>query len=53
MLNGQVVGNHTGGHLPFEFEVTSMLRFGEQNRLDVAVNNTLSHTTIPQADLDE
>ena len=53
MLNGQFIGNHTGGHLPFEFDVTSVLTFGEQNRLNVAVNNTLSHDTIPQADLTE
>ena len=38
---------HVGGHLPFEAEVTSTLNFGKRNRVTVAVNNTLTPTTLP------
>ena len=48
-LNGHNVFNHTGGHLPFGDQVTSLLSFTQVNLLTVAVNNTLSHTTVPQA----
>lgn len=48
-LNGHNVFNHTGGHLPFGDQVTRFLSFTQVNILTVAVNNTLSHTTVPQA----
>ena len=45
---------HIGGHLPFEVEVFSaslsspnFLKSGAWNRVTVAVNNTLTPTTIP------
>lgn len=46
-LNNRLVGEHTGGHLPFEFEITNSLLFGLENCITVAVNNTLSHQSIP------
>ncbi|CAD6186220.1 unnamed protein product [Caenorhabditis auriculariae] len=49
-VNSQKVATHTGGHLPFEIDVTSKLRFGAENKITVAVNNTLSWATIPQGD---
>ncbi|XP_063225193.1 beta-glucuronidase-like isoform X1 [Bacillus rossius redtenbacheri] len=47
-LNGAAVAEHSGGHLPFGGEVTAHLRYGAPNLLTVAVNNTLTHHTIPQ-----
>ncbi|XP_042895568.1 beta-glucuronidase isoform X1 [Parasteatoda tepidariorum] len=47
-LNGENVMNHTGGHLPFEVDVTKNLQFSNLNRITVALNNTLSFDTIPQ-----
>lgn len=38
---------HDGGHLPFESEVSHMLKFGDLNIVTVAANNTLSPTTLP------
>ena len=42
---------HAIGHLPFEAEVGGFLSTDEStgftNRLTIAVNNTLNHTTIP------
>ena len=43
--------NHSGGHLPFEADVTDFLLtpgvYGA-NRLTVAVNNTLNEHSLPQ-----
>lgn len=47
-MNGQQIGEHVGGHLPFQLEVTSALKYGSSNSLTVAVNNTLTNITLPQ-----
>lgn len=36
--------------MPFEVDVTSKIKFGAENKFTVAVNNTLSWSTIPQGD---
>lgn len=47
-LNGQLLGAHTGGHLPFHLEMPrEHARFGQANRLTIMVNNTLTPTSIP------
>jgi beta-glucuronidase len=46
-INGYNVVNHTGGHLPFEVDINAEVSFTKSNRVTVAVNNTLSHATIP------
>ncbi|XP_023221887.1 beta-glucuronidase-like [Centruroides sculpturatus] len=46
-LNGQSIVNHTGGHLPFYADVTKILKNGS-NLLTVALNNTLTPSTVPQ-----
>jgi beta-glucuronidase len=45
-LNGARLGGHEGGHLPFEFEVTPLLR-EENNRLVVRVEGTLATDRVP------
>uniref|UniRef100_A0A0K0FCB3 Beta-glucuronidase n=1 Tax=Strongyloides venezuelensis TaxID=75913 RepID=A0A0K0FCB3_STRVS len=47
-LNDKQVMSHTGGHLPFESEV--FFSCYKKNIITVAVNNTLSHDTIPPAE---
>jgi beta-glucuronidase len=49
-INGRQVMNHTGGHLPFEADITHYLS-APSNRLTVAVNNTLTPVTIPPGTL--
>lgn len=34
-VNGHLVGSHEGGYLPFEFDVSSWLRYGEINQIVV------------------
>ena len=41
------VVSHEGGYTPFEADVTEHVRAGEQARVTVVVNNTLSFQTIP------
>lgn len=40
--------HHKIGHLPFEVDLTTLLKFGEENRLTVMVSNVLGENTIPQ-----
>ncbi|XP_052798227.1 beta-glucuronidase-like isoform X2 [Mya arenaria] len=51
-VNGQQVMTHEGGHLPFEAEVTSSVHIGSVNRLTVALNNTLTPTTLPPGSIE-
>jgi beta-glucuronidase len=45
-LNGRRLGTHRGGYTPFEFDVTKLLKSG-QNHLMVEVNNIPTISTIP------
>ncbi len=47
-LNGHLLGEHRSGFLPFEFDISPYCNEGD-NRLVVAVDNVLSHDTIPQS----
>ncbi len=50
-VNGQQVMTHSGGHLPFEAEVTTLLKAGVPNRVTAAINNTLTPHTLPPGTL--
>lgn len=50
-LNGRPLGNHQGGHLPFTFEVTDGLRWGEENVLAVQVEAQLTPTRVPPGNI--
>lgn len=45
-LNGKLVGEHEGGFTPFSFEVTGLLRAG-QNNLTVGVDSTPTPEGVP------
>jgi beta-glucuronidase len=45
-LNGVKLGQHEGGHLPFDFDVTPCLK-DEENRLVVRVNGDLRPERVP------
>ncbi|MBQ7065032.1 MAG: beta-glucuronidase [Firmicutes bacterium] len=45
-LNGELIGEHKGGFLPFEIEVQDKLRDGD-NLLTIAVSNIIDYTTLP------
>ncbi|XP_077970583.1 beta-glucuronidase-like [Styela clava] len=46
-INSVQVLTHHGGHLPFESEVSTHLKFGVKNIITIAVNNTLTPNTLP------
>ncbi|XP_036330355.1 beta-glucuronidase-like isoform X1 [Rhagoletis pomonella] len=52
-VNGQKVMSHAIGHLPFEAEITGVLKFASENRLTVLCDNTLLNSTIPQGTIVE
>ncbi len=45
-LNGKLLGEHSGGYTPFQFEVTDLLKKGE-NEITVRVDNRRRETSIP------
>lgn len=45
--------SHEIGHLPFEKEVTHLLKYGENNLVTVACDNTLLNDTVPQGNVVE
>lgn len=48
-LNGQLVGEHSGGFMPFELDLSDFLNLsGEKNHLIICVDSSLSMHTIPQ-----
>jgi beta-glucuronidase len=46
-LDGQLLGEHEGGHLPFEFEVTGLVNERVPNRLVVLVDNAQRPDRVP------
>ena len=51
-INGQFVGEHAGGHLPFDIkDINTNLLFGKKNLITVAVNNTLTSVSLPQGSI--
>lgn len=50
-LNGERVGSHEGGHLPFAFEISNLVRWGEANTLAISVENELQPTRVPSGNM--
>ena len=46
-VNGQLVGSHEGGHLPFDVEITDQVKWGEENLIAILVENRLTPTRVP------
>lgn len=50
-LNGEHIGRHEGGHLPFEFHITSLIDWDQPNRIAIRVENKLTPTRVPPGNL--
>ena len=46
-INGKPAAEHRGGFLPFEIELTGLIKPGCPVLLQVAVDNRVSHSTLP------
>jgi len=46
-INGEKVTQHTGGFLPFQADITNVVKVGKENRVTVVVNNILDNHTLP------
>ncbi|WPP49145.1 beta-glucuronidase [Catalinimonas niigatensis] len=46
-VNGQPVGRHEGGHLPFAFEIGKLINWGETNRVSIQIENYLKPSRVP------
>jgi len=46
-INGQQVGEHIGGYLPFEFDITDYVKVAAANRLTIALDNRLGYDSLP------
>lgn len=46
-VNGELVGKHDGGHLPFAFDISSRIRWGQENRISIRVENILKPSRVP------
>ncbi len=50
-VNGVRVGSHEGGHLPFAFEITSLLKWDSENVVAISVENELKPTRVPAGNM--
>ncbi len=46
-INGIPLGKHEGGHLPFAFEISSLVKWDANNRITIAIENILKPTRVP------
>lgn len=46
-VNGTLLGIHEGGHLPFVFDITALVKWDAPNRITVQVENILKPTRVP------
>lgn len=46
-VNGVKLGEHEGGHLPFEIDASRVVRPGEENTVAVRVSNVLTWSSVP------
>jgi len=47
-INGELAGSHKGGYLPFELDITELIKMQQENLIIISVDNTLDYETIPQ-----
>ena len=50
-VNGEKVGAHEGGHLPFAFEITDTIRWEAPNVIAISVENHLKPTRVPSGNM--
>jgi len=51
-INGEFLGDHAGGHLPFAFEITDSIKWDSPNTIAIQVENHLMPTRVPAGNVD-
>lgn len=46
-INGVPLGKHEGGHLPFAFEITPLVKWDSDNRITIQIENILKPSRVP------
>jgi beta-glucuronidase len=46
-INGIALGKHEGGHLPFAFEISSLVKWDANNRITIEIENVLKPSRVP------
>lgn len=46
-MNGQPLGQHEGGHIPFAFDISSNVKWNANNRISIQIENILKPTRVP------
>ncbi len=49
-LNGEKIGENEIGYLPFEIDISNEVKFGEENILEIVVDNKLKPDSFPAGD---
>ena len=52
LVNGKTVGTHQGAFYEFNFDISSVLKYGEKNLLEVKVKKKSDNLSINQAELE-
>ena len=52
-VNGTLAAAHEGAALPFECEISSLLKFGQENKVVILADSTLDPWSLPPALIDE
>lgn len=50
-VNGVKVGSHEGGHLPFAFEISDVVKWDAENVIAISVENHLKPTRVPAGNI--
>lgn len=50
-VNGQAVGEHVGGHLPFAFDISDYVMWDEPNTIAIQIENHLQPNRVPAGNL--
>jgi beta-glucuronidase len=50
-VNGEKAGSHEGGHLPFAFEITPLIRWEAENVIAISVENALKPNRVPSGNM--
>jgi beta-glucuronidase len=51
-VNGAVIGEHAGGHLPFDFDITGQVRWDAPNTVAIQVENHLMPNRVPAGNVE-